>query len=246
MYLYIYVGLTSFGITLLNFIFSLFPNPIYSYICFYMLKTYNYFLNNEIIVTGNINNIKNQQFIFVSNHYDGVDFPVLYEALSNPYNKYLKTIAKSDLAVPHSFGLLGKIINNMFLKSLNLIPYERGNKESGKNVLNNVKVYLNENKNTNLLVFPEGESKVGGEITSFKPGIFKFAAEHQICIVPITIFYSHFKGTNKGDKRPFDKWFGNKVYIKIHDIIRPSSYDSMLSKAFNSILKQIEDNKKEV
>ena len=58
---------------------------------------------------------------------------------------------------------------------------------------------LDENKNTNLLIFPEGEARGGGEITSFKPGIFKFSAENQICIV--TISYSKFAGSKKGTHR---------------------------------------------
>jgi 1-acyl-sn-glycerol-3-phosphate acyltransferase len=180
-------------------------------------------------------NLKQQNCIYVSNHYEGVDFSIIMQQLSFPGFNATYTISKSDLALPHKFGVVADALNNTFMNSLNLIPYKRGNKESGINVLQQVEEKFNNNKHINLLVFPEGESRKYGIPSSFKPGIFKFAEQHNIPIIPITIYYKPFIGSNRGDARNLSLWLNNDVQVFIHEKISPQDYKIMLEQSFNTI-----------
>jgi 1-acyl-sn-glycerol-3-phosphate acyltransferase len=236
----LYVGILTLNFAFVNFIFSVISNHLHNFTFFYSIRFYNFLLNNKISVKGDINVLDGKPLIFVANHYDGLDFSVLYEVLNNHCGKGLKTIAKSDLIVPHSLGIISNIINNIFLKAYNLIPYYRGNKESGKEVLKCV--YKNINKNINLLVFPEGETREGGEIKNFRNGIFIFAEENNIPIVPITIYYSTFRGSNRDTPSELWHWYGNKVYVTIHPKINPGLFEDMKTQAFDIIKEQIKMN----
>ena len=231
---YFFMGYFTTSIIVANVMCCL-PDHIYQYIFIYLLQGFNKCMNNKITTYGNIENLAQQNCIYICNHYDGIDFSLIIELITCPGFNATYTISKSDLALPHKYGNLADIINNSFMNTLNLIPYHRGNKESGINVLQQVEDKFKNNKHINLLVFPEGEARKYGISVNFKPGIFKFAEQHKIPIIPITIYYKPFIGENKGGSANIFLWLNNEVQVFIHDKIVPQDYNIMLKQSFDVI-----------
>lgn len=230
-----FIGYWAASIIVANVMCCL-PDHIYQYIFYVLICGFNACMNNKVITYGNVENLKQQNCIYICNHYDGVDFPLIIQLLSYPGFNATYTISKSDLAIPHKFGKIASIVNTSFMNALNLIPYYRGDKQSGINVLQQVEDKFNKNKHINLLLFPEGEARKYGISVNFKPGIFKFAEQHNIPIIPITIYYKPFIGENKGDPtNNIFLWLNNDVKVFIHEKILPQDYKLMLEQSFDVI-----------
>jgi len=228
------LGYTTISIIGLNIVRFL-PHYIFQRIFYFLICGFNACMNNKVSTYGNLENIKQQNCIYICNHYDGLDFSLIVELITCPGFNTTYTISKSDLVLPLKYGKFADIINTSFMNASNLIPYNKGNKESGINVLQNVKDKFNTNKHINILLFPEGESRKNGISVKFKPGIFKFAEQHNIPIIPITIYYKSFIGVNKGEFPKLLSWFNNEVKVFIHDKILPQDYNIMLKQSFDLI-----------
>ena len=229
-----FLGYITTSIVVLNSIRFL-PDNIFQRLFYLGICGFNKCMNNKVITYGNIENLKQQNCIYICNHYDGVDFSIIIQLLTCPGFNTTYTISKSDLVIPHKYGKIADIINTYCMNVLNLIPYYRGNKESGINVLQNVEDKFNKNKHINLLLFPEGEARKYGISVNFKPGIFKFAEKHNIPIIPITIYYKPFIGENKGGSTNIFLWLNNEVQVFVHDKIVPQDYNIMLKQSFDLI-----------
>ena len=228
------LGYTTISLVVVNFMCFL-PDHIYQPIFYLGICGFNKCINNKVTTYGNIENLKQQNCIYVCNHYHGLDFPLLIQLITSPGFNATYTISKSDLVLPHKYGKIADIINTSFMNVLNLITYYRVNKESGINVLQKVEEKFNKNKHINLLLFPEGERRRYGISINFKPGIFKFAEQHNIPIIPITIYYNPFIGSNEEDPLNLFLWMNNDAQVFIHDKILPQDYNIMLKQSFDLI-----------
>ena len=176
----------------------------------------------DIKIHGNEENLSRNRVLIMANHYHGViDGGIVYKLYYKYNTNTLFTIVKSNLVgdkADNSYiSSMLYYVKDYLMNALYFIPYIRGDKEDGENVKKTIHAYLNNDKN--VLVFPEGTTTNNGIPKEFKTGIFKFAVENQIDILPITIKYDKDLGAVKG--RPFehDKLFDTKATIYIHDII---------------------------
>ena len=178
------------------------------------------FFNIKIKVYGknNLKNYNRYNLFIMSNHVNATDYAIIIHVLNYYKNKKIFTIAKHDV-----FGNSddNNIISNFLslfksdlFKKLNLIPYMRGNKESGEETKKRMLTTIY--KNNNVLLFPEGECTRQGIPIDFKPGSFKLCSENNIWILPISLKYEQDIGVNRTDKVDIKKWFNVSVHMHIH------------------------------
>jgi 1-acyl-sn-glycerol-3-phosphate acyltransferase len=126
---------------------------------------------------GYINNDK--PTLYICNHQSYIDSLII---------KYIKpeikTIAKSDTA--DDFSIMKKFATTI-LNNWGVIPYKRGDKESGQNVRNLIKESVQSGES--ILIYPEGSSYVFDCLNKFYPGSFEVAYDNNLTIQPITIKY---------------------------------------------------------
>ena len=135
------------------------PNCIHSTIVHYVMFFSRKICNVTVNVHGN-KNILYENNIFMANHYEGIDYFVLFPLISRPFDVMTYIIGKHDmLGKPYPLHepktLMESFIKTAY-KSNCTIPYKRGNKESGIHVRKKVVELLCENKK--ILLFPEGRS----------------------------------------------------------------------------------------
>jgi len=174
--------------------------------------------------------------LVMSNHYDGLDYIVLASLFPSP----LRTVVKADLVGnPHDANLLSLLfsyVKGAMLNSLNFIPYKRGDKEDGSLVKNVIVDTLA--TGSNILIFPEGDTRKDGVPKDFKNGIFHLALANKSKILPITLKYAKNIGWVAGESLDMIKWLDNDVDVYIHDVINSeeeSSFLSLKEKTFDAI-----------
>ena len=163
----------------------------------------NYF-NIKIKVKNihNLDNIKNKKIIIMANHLNGLDYCIIHQVIRKT-NINMFSVAKhnvfgdknDDNIISNILGLFKDRNYNFF----NIIPYIRGDRESGKKTKQMMLKKLN---NSNLvLLFPEGEATKSGipQPNSFKPGSFNLCSENDIYILPITLKYDKKIGVNRNE-----------------------------------------------
>lgn len=219
-------------ISVAPFLPEFFHNIVLHYFIHYLRQLCNVKVNvfgNKDLLLGN--------YIFMSNHYEGIDHYVLYPLITTPFSNGCYVIAKDDLlGRQYPINALTSVMDfiiKRFYESGNLIPYARGDKNSGELVKNKCINILNNNKK--LLVFPEGRSWRKGACHEFKPGMFKLASMCNKNIVPITLKYRNFDGKNKGEKCILQDWMDIEVDVFIHDKVLPKNEVEMLEETFQKI-----------
>ena len=130
-------------------------------------------------------------------------------------------------------GIKNKFITKLFFKGTKLISYIRDNLDSGKTVKRKMLDHLL--KKNNILVFPEGTSTRNGYPKEFKNGLFKFSAENNIPIVPITIKYKRQIGIKKGDPFKLNQILDNEATIYIHNILVSKDWKFLKKKSYDLI-----------
>ena len=197
--------------------------------------------NTDIKVKGinNLKNFNNKRIIIMSNHLNGYDIAPIVYALTY-YTKNKKKIYV--IAKHNAFG--DEIDNNIVSNSLslikdqmftllNLIPYERNNKNSGEKVK---KIMLEKiDDGDTVLLFPEGKPTRSGIPTDFKPGSFRLCADNDISILPITLEFNKKIGIDTTDPIKLDKWFNLKTTIHIHEPIYNKNWEILMEKVFIKI-----------
>lgn len=129
-------------------------------------------------VTG-IEHLPKEPFIFCSNHCSHMDSTALMIASRLPFSRFVMLAAKDYFfeknASKSSFNLL------------DLVPISR--KSTPKALIYNILLCKNltQEKNRNLIIYPEGTRSISGEMGSFKRGPALFAAELNLPIVPVYI-----------------------------------------------------------
>lgn len=214
----------------------LIPSCIHSVFIHYFILYLRTLCNVSVHIHGD-QKLLAEKNIFMANHYEGVDNYVLYPMIKQPLSNKLHLIGKDDMLGKHypmgSFNSVMDYLIKFFYESGYIIPYRRGNKESGLRVRHKVKELLNNNEK--LLIFPEGRSWRKGACHEFKPGMFEVAEQCNKSIVPITLKYRNFDGKNKGEKCVIQDWMDIEVDVFIHDEVLPKNYENMLEETFEKI-----------
>lgn len=147
--------------------------------------------------------------IVVSNHRSMLDVFVLFAALGIP----LRFVSKKEIFFIPLVGWVMGIIGHVSLT--------RGDKQSGKSVLENCKYYLKNGHSWSVVFFAEGSrntSEDESHLNEFKIGAFKLAESVDAPIVPISI-----RGTSEamppGKEMSFLQDLA-KVRVTIHEPIR--------------------------
>ena len=210
------------------------------------LKEFLAFAINYFNINIKIKNKKNldifnktNKVIIMANHINGLDYGIIHSIINS--NKKIYAVAKHN-----AFGdktdaniisnILGLFKNNTY-KFFKLIPYVRGNKDSGNEVKQNMLEVIN-NGDT-VLLFPEGETTRSGIPVSFKPGSFKLCAENNISILPITIKYDKKIGVNRTDPIDINKWHNVTATAIVHPMIINTDPDQLQEQVFQTIRKPL-------
>lgn len=229
-----YLKIILFFILLIIFILInyLLPDTISWRIVNFLHKfNVKYILGISKKIIGNKNLFRKNGVIFISNHYNATDALILNSCIHN--NTYIVT--KSDL-LSH-IGIKNKFITKLFFEGTNSISYIRDNLNSGKIVKRKMLDHLS--KYNNILVFPEGTSTRNGYPKEFKNGLFKFSAENNIPIVPITIKYKRQIGIKKGDPFKLNQILDNEATIYLHNILVSKDWEFLKKKSYDLITKPL-------
>ena len=116
-------------------------------------------------------------YIFVANHSNLFDIPIMQATIPNDF----RIIYKQELERIPFFGLVMK-------KS----PYISTRRDASKSAMNSIEAALTQiRRGASVLVFPEGTRSKDGSLGSFKRGAFLLAFHSGKPIVPITIIGSN-------------------------------------------------------
>lgn len=203
------------------------------------------FMNIKInihFVNVNPSILSKSNCFIMSNHTNGIDFMILHDIFTSNTDIPIHAIVKHDLVGDNQDKtfvqkFLGSI-KNSFYTSLNFIPYQRENKESGVIVKNQLLDVI-KHRMTNIVIFPEGKCTRSGIPTEFKYGSFKLAAENNIGIIPIAIKYKKNIGINLEDRVNLDDWFNNTVDVYIYDVVYNSDPDILKKTVFDTIREKL-------
>ena len=141
-----------------------------------MSKWANGMLNatdTEVVVRGVENIEPSETYIYIANHVNYIDIPILVKAIPDKIHfMYRESLRK----VP----MLG-----IALKTSPFIPVIR---ESNKNAMEGINMAVESlNNSGSVILFPEGTRSKTGQLASFKRGAFLIAAKSNKKIIPVSI-----------------------------------------------------------
>lgn len=114
-----------------------------------------------------------QTYIFVCNHCNILDIPIVGSTIMHPWKSLVK---RELLRVPFVGWIIGQIS----------IPVDRSNKESRKMSL--LEMIRELNSGVSVLIFPEGtRNRTKEPLKRFYPGAFSVAISAQVPIMPIIL-----------------------------------------------------------
>lgn len=178
----------------------------------------------------NINALEREKgIIFVCNHQSNLDIPVIVSALHIDVG----FVAKKEMKSWPFF--------NIWMKRSKCVFLNRENPREGiKDIKEAVKVVK---EGYPIVIFPEGERTLDGEILRFKKGSFKLATETNGIIVPLTL-----KGTFDIQKRGEWKMKRNQLVTII--VGEPIYVDSLsndeIKELSTKVREVIEENYKKI
>ena len=179
---------------------------------------------------NNINGLEREKgIIFVCNHQSNLDIPVIVSALHIDVG----FVAKKEMKSWPFF--------NIWMKRSKCVFLNRENPREGiKDIKEAVKVVKD---GYPIVIFPEGERTLDGEILRFKKGSFKLATETNGIIVPLTL-----KGTFDIQKRGEWKMKRNQLVTII--VGEPIYVDSLsndeIKELSTKVREVIEENYKKI
>ena len=211
----------------------------------FVLNVFN--TNIKVKGTKNLKNFNNKRIVIMANHLNGYDYAPIFYALTHytRNKKKIYAVAKHNVfGDPTDKNIVSNslsLIKDQMFSLLNIIPYERNNKESGENVK---KMMLDKiDDGDTILLFPEGKPTRTGIPTEFKSGSFRLCAENQIEILPITIEFDKKIGINTTEPVKLEKWFNLQAIIHIHEPIYDNNWEILMEKVFNKIREPLINNK---
>jgi len=184
-------------------------------------------LHIKLITKGTM--VTNKPVLYVANHHHFIDGLIIKSL--HP-KTYLIGTASGKNELPMLKNIMGSILENY-----GVIPYERGDKNSGKKVREMIAKTILEKKRS-VIVFPEGTT-----ITSFGPqkffkGSFEVAFNNNIIIQPITIKYDGNCGWGRKTSVSKDhnldlmknleymRQRNHKCYVVFHKPIHPKDFEN--------------------
>lgn len=133
-----------------------------------------YICGTNVRVTGLTNLNKHSTYIYMCNHTSVYDIPVIYHVLPS----WTVAICKSSLSHIPIFGWLIQIGGCIFV--------DRNNTQASINALENGLCDLKRYPKS-VLAFPEGKIPIDDGLHPFKVGVFIFAVQSGIPVVPVSI-----------------------------------------------------------
>ena len=165
----------------------------------------------KLEVFGRSNIDKNETYIFVSNHSDLFDIPILHCAIENDF----RIIYKKELEKVPIFG-----------KGLERSPYIGVVRENPQKAMKSVENAIKSaGEGRSVLVFPEGTRTKTGAVGQFKRGGFMIAARAGKPVVPVAV-----KGTYGISTSSKFAIKGADVKVMIGEPIYQSSHNSQEEK----------------
>lgn len=160
-----------------------------------------------------------QPYIFISNHQSAFD--ILAHVISIPGT--MRFIAKQELFRIPIFA--------QGMRTVGMIPIDRGNTEKAKESLNKaIKILQN---GVSVIIYPEGTRSETGEIKPFKKGGFILALKSGLPIVPTVI-------TGSLDIKKKDSFHVNKGTIEVH-FLKPVDVSEFSFAERNKLVKKVRD-----
>lgn len=185
------------------------------YIALLMKKTFK-----VEIKAFNIENATDNS-IYTPNHIAAIDPVMMIHLL----NRHVFFVGKKEAK---KYPFVGKIMYN-----INSVFLDRHSLRDGVKMINSVSKFLIENKNSSLVIFPEGtrtKDKVNYTVGEFHPGSYKIALNTKTNIVPTCIF-----GT--------DNILNQKVHMKRYCVIikflKPITYEEYKDLSTEEIAKLV-------
>lgn len=173
----------------------------------------------------NINQLEREKgIIYVCNHQSNLDIPVIVSAL----HMDVGFVAKKEMKSWPFF--------NIWMRKSKCVFLNRENPREGiKDIKEAVKVIK---EGYPIVIFPEGERTLDGEILRFKKGSFKLATETNGIIIPLTL-----KGTFDIQKRGEWKMKRNQlVTVVVGEPIYVSSLSKEELKDLSTTVREIIEN----
>lgn len=173
----------------------------------------------------NINQLEREKgIIYVCNHQSNLDIPVIVSAL----HMDVGFVAKKEMKSWPFF--------NIWMRKSKCVFLNRENPREGiKDIKEAVKVIK---EGYPIVIFPEGERTLDGEILRFKKGSFKLATETNGIIIPLTL-----KGTFDIQKRGEWKMKRNQlVTVVVDKPIYVSSLSKEELKDLSTTVREIIEN----
>lgn len=173
----------------------------------------------------NINQLEREKgIIYVCNHQSNLDIPVIVSAL----HMDVGFVAKKEMKSWPFF--------NIWMRKSKCVFLNRENPREGiKDIKKAVKVIK---EGYPIVIFPEGERTLDGEILRFKKGSFKLATETNGIIIPLTL-----KGTFDIQKRGEWKMKRNQlVTVVVDEPIYVSSLSKEELKDLSTTVREIIEN----
>ena len=173
----------------------------------------------------NINQLEREKgILYVCNHQSNLDIPVIVSAL----HMDVGFVAKKEMKSWPFF--------NIWMRKSKCVFLNRENPREGiKDIKEAVKVIK---EGYPIVIFPEGERTLDGEILRFKKGSFKLATETNGIIIPLTL-----KGTFDIQKRGEWKMKRNQlVTVVVDEPIYVSSLSKEELKDLSTTVREIIEN----
>lgn len=183
-----------------------FDNKFNHYFAKSILRLALHIARIKIKVTGLENIPEHNNFVFVSNHQENYDIPVLMPTIKNP----IIFIAKEPLFRAPVIGKWIALLGN--------VPIGRqADREAAKSIITGIKRFK---EGSPIGIFPEGKRSFGNEMIDFKPGAFKLAMKPKADILIGTIYdlSKIFKSF------PFKRFL---VKVHFHPLLKYSEYENL-------------------
>lgn len=205
-------------------------------------------MNIKIIIHGHEEYLTHSNLLIMSNHTCPLDgFVYLKQITDTTCSNYLYIITKSNFfgnkSDQNMLTYLFYYIQSLFMNSNHLIPYDRGNIESGAIVKDQIVDILNSGNN-NVCIFPEGTGHTDGIPKQFKNGIFHLASDNDLTILPITIIYERNIGSERGEPINIMNWMNNVCHVHVHEKIKNSDWKKLQDDTFRVITQPFIDKNK--
>ena len=146
--------------------FSYYPGMLWSKIACYLVLC-------PVKVRGRENLVKNQSYVFVSNHQGAFDIFLIYGFLGIPVKWMMKV------------GILKIPLVGAACRAAGFIFVDNSTPKTVKRSIADAKHRLKDG--VSLVVFPEGSRSKNGKMGRFHKGAFQIAIDQHLPIVPVTL-----------------------------------------------------------